>query len=141
VALQEQDEELVKNQHDAQNVLKTGEALLADGNSKLTSALKAKDFQMASLAQAVIEAGQKKCKAAREQLEVIESKKKNVNCKRKQIVASASEPSNKKHGVAVMAVSNTGKHKTTEEHVSERHDKSSAKHKQKPAYSMSVRRD
>jgi len=49
--------------------LKTGEALLGDVNTKLSAALLAKDFSMASIAQAVIEAGQKKCKAAREQLE------------------------------------------------------------------------
>ena len=96
-ALQEQDEELVKNQHNAQNVLKAGEALLADGNEKLTSALRAKDFQMASVAQAIIEAGQKKCKTAREQLETIESKKKYVNRKRKELVAVASAPPSKKH--------------------------------------------
>jgi len=54
--LQEQDEELVKKQHEAQKILKTGEALLADGNAKLNAALLAKDFSMAS----VIKAGQKK---------------------------------------------------------------------------------
>ena len=51
---------------------------------------------MASIAQAVIDAGQKKCKTAREQLEAIESNKKSVNRKRKQLVASASEPHNRK---------------------------------------------
>jgi len=79
VALQEQDEELVKKQHKAQTILKTGEALLADENAKLSAALLAKDFSMASIVQAVIEAGQKKCKTAGEQLEAIESKKKSVN--------------------------------------------------------------
>jgi len=69
VALQDQDEELVMKQNETQKILKTGEALLADGNAKLSAALLAKDFSMASIAQAVIEAGQKKCKAAREQLE------------------------------------------------------------------------
>jgi len=103
VALQEQDEVLVRKQHEAQNILKTGEALLADGNAKLTDALQAKDFQMASIAQAIIEAAQKKCKAAREQMESIESEKKTINRKRKQLVASAraGEPCRKikKHGV------------------------------------------
>ena len=99
VALQKQDEELVKKQHEAQDVLKTGESLLAEGNAKLTAALNAKDFHMASIAQAIIEAGQKKCKAAREQLEDIESKKKDINRKRKQQIpsASSSEPHSKKH--------------------------------------------
>ena len=54
-----------------------------------------------SVVGAVIEAGQKKCKTAREQLEAIESHKKSVNRKRKQLVASASEPRNKKQGVPV----------------------------------------
>jgi len=58
VALQEH-EELVKKQHEAQNILKTSEGLLTDGNAKLTAALQTKDFQMASVAQAIIEAGQK----------------------------------------------------------------------------------
>jgi len=58
-ALQEQDEEMVKKQHEAQKILKTGEAVLADGIAKLSAALLAKDFSMASIAQAVIEAGQK----------------------------------------------------------------------------------
>jgi len=44
LALPEQDEELVIKQLEAQNILKTGEALLADGNSKLTAALQAKGF-------------------------------------------------------------------------------------------------
>ena len=136
VALQEPDEELVKKQHEAQKILKTGEALLADGNAKLSAALLAKDFQMASIAQAVIEAGQKKCKTAREQLEAIESKKKSVNRKRKQLVASASEPRNKKQGVPVQdvadnvaAVSNTVNRKNAEEHINKGPEKSSTKHK------------
>ncbi len=99
VALHKQDEELVKKQHESQDALKTGESLLAEGNAKLTAALNAKDFQMASIAQAIIEAGQKKCKAAREQLEETESKKKDVNRKRKQQIpsASSSKPHSKKH--------------------------------------------
>jgi len=35
VALQEQEDELVNKQHEAQNILKTGEALLADENVKI----------------------------------------------------------------------------------------------------------
>jgi len=57
------------------------------------------DFQMASIAQAIIEAGQKKWKAARKQLESIESEKKNNNPKQKRLVASASELCYKKQGV------------------------------------------
>jgi len=49
VALQEQDEELVKKQHEAQKILKTGEALLADGNAKLSAALLVKTFQWPQL--------------------------------------------------------------------------------------------
>lgn len=84
----------------------------------------------------VIEAGQKKCKTAREQLESIESKKKSVNRKRKQLVASASEPRNKKQGVPVQdvadnvaAVSNTANRKNAEEHINKGPDTSSTKHK------------
>ena len=116
--------------------MKAGEALLADGNAKLNAALLAKDFQMASIAQAVIEAGQKKCKIAREQSEAIESNKKSVNRKRKQLVASASEPRNKKQRVPVQdvadnvaAVSNTVNRKNAEEHINKGPDKSCTKHK------------
>ena len=93
---------------------------------------------MASIAQAVTEAGQKKRKTAREQLEVIESNKKSVNRKRKQLVASASEPRNKKQGVPVQdvadnvagsAVSNTVNRKNAEEHINKGPEKSSTKHK------------
>jgi len=70
----------------------------------LSAALLAKDLQMASIAQTVIEAGQKKCETAREQLEAIESNKKSVNRKRKQLVASASEPRNKKQRVLVQVI-------------------------------------
>jgi len=49
VALHEQDEELMKKQHEAQIILKTGEALLTDGNTKLTSALQAMTFNWLQL--------------------------------------------------------------------------------------------
>ena len=55
--------------------------IVADHNAKLCAALLAKDLQMASIAKAVFEASQKKCKTAREQLEAIESNKKSVNRK------------------------------------------------------------
>ena len=48
-----------------------------------------------------------KCKTAREQLEAIESNKKSVNRKRKQLVASASEPHNKKQRVPVQDVADS----------------------------------
>jgi len=98
--------------------------------------LLAKDMQMASVAQAVIEAGQKKCKTAKEHFEATESNKKSVNRKQKQLVASASEPRNKKQGVPVQdvadnvaAVSNTVNRKNAEEHINDGPDKSSTKHK------------
>ena len=81
------------------------------------------DLQMASIAQAVIEAGQKS-KNAREQLEALESNKKTVNRRRKQLLTSASEPRNMKQGVPVqdvadnvVAISNTVNCKNAEEHT------------------------
>jgi len=44
----------------------------------LSAVLLAKDLQMTSITQAVIEAGQKKCKTAREQLEAVQSNKNTV---------------------------------------------------------------
>jgi len=91
---------------------------------------------MASIAQAVFKASQKKCKTAREQLEAIESNKKSFNRKRKQLIASGSKPRNKKQGVPVQdvadnvaAVSNTVNRKNAEEHINKGPDNSSTKHK------------
>jgi len=97
--------------------------VLADGNAKLTAAMQAKNFQMASIAQAIIEAGQKNCKAAREQLESIESEKRSINRKRKRLVTSASEPCRKKHSLTARCCCKCGSckqavnHKTAEEHI------------------------
>ena len=69
-------------------------------------------------------------------MDAIESNKKSVNRKRKQLVASASEPHNKKQRVPVQdvadnvaAVSNTVNHENAEEHINKGPDKSSTKHK------------
>jgi len=91
---------------------------------------------MASIAKAVFEASQKKCKTAREQLEAIESNKKSVNRKWKQLIASGRELRNKKQGVPVQdvadnlaAVSNAVNRKNAEEHINKGPDNSSTKHK------------
>ena len=149
MVLQELEEELVKKQHKVPNILKTGEALLTDGNTKLTSALQAKDFQLAPIAHAVIKAGQKKCKRAARGHWIWE---KNINRKQKQLVASAGdEPRHKKQGVPlkgvdvnVTAVINSVNSRTREEFITKGQDKTYAeqKHtKQKTGNSVDVRHE
>ena len=69
-------------------------------------------------------------------MDAIESNKKSVNRKRKQLIASANEPRNKKQRVPVQdvadnvaTVSNTANHKNAEEHINKGPDKSSTKRK------------
>ena len=73
--------------------MEVGDAILKDANEKLQAALKNKDFKEVSIAQAMIEAAQKKIRSAKTGLQQAREQQKSVKTQTKHIDSFLSQPS------------------------------------------------
>ena len=83
--LQSKEKQLERQETAQQDYMEVGDAILKDANEKLQAALKNKDSKEVSIAQAMIEAAQKKIRSAKTGLQQTREQQKSVS-KRKQSI-------------------------------------------------------
>jgi len=88
----QQDKKLLSQETELRADIKVAEGLLQEGNDKLVLAIKAKDMSQISLAQAMIEASQKKSVAANKQMSVVRSKQMKLNGRKRLLLTSSEKP-------------------------------------------------
>jgi len=88
----QQDKKLLAQETELRADIKVAEGLLQEGNDKLVLAIKAKDMSQISLAQAMIEASQKKSVAANKQMSVVRSKQMKLNGRKRLLLTSSEKP-------------------------------------------------
>ena len=92
--LQSKEKQLERQETAQQDSMEVGDAILKDANEKLQAALKNKDFKEVSVAQAMIEAAQKKIRSAKTRLQQTREQQKSLSKRKQSIIDGfSSQPS------------------------------------------------
>ena len=85
--------------------MEVGDTILKEGNAKLQAALKNKDFKEVSVAQAMIEAAQKKISTANTGMQQAREQRRSVSRRKQRIIntflSQPSDPKSKKSGTSM----------------------------------------